>query len=60
MGKVSLCAAGTDKYGVAVAEVPDTHPSEPSQAPPVLYSGLAWLLWTIPSPLAPLVLRVRN
>ena len=28
MGKVSLCAAGTDKYSVAVAEVPDTHPSE--------------------------------
>ena len=32
MGKVSLCAAGTDKYGVAVAEVPDTHPSEPTIA----------------------------
>ena len=51
MGKVSLCAAGTDKYGVAVAEVPDRHPSEPtiavvadyvgaSQATPVPYNGL--------------------
>ena len=52
MGKVSLWPAGTDKYGVAVAEVPDTHPSEPtiavvadhvgaSQATPVPYYGLA-------------------
>ena len=52
MGKASLRAAGTDKYGVAVAEVPDTHPSEPtiavvadhvgaSQATPVPYYGLA-------------------
>ena len=35
MGKVSLCAAGTDKYGVAVAEVPDTHPSEAT----IIYSS---------------------
>ena len=27
---------------------------------PVLYPGLAWVLETIPSPLAPLALRVKN
>ena len=56
---------------VAVAEVPDRHPSEAtiavvadhvvaSQATPVPYYWLTWLLWTIPSPLAPLALLVRN
>ena len=32
MGKVSLRAAGTGKYGVEVAVAGDTHPSEPTIA----------------------------
>ena len=37
MGKVSLCAAGTGKISVAVAEEPDGHPLEPQT--PVVADG---------------------
>ena len=71
MGKVSLCAAGTGKISVAVAEEPDGHPLEP-QTPVVADGGgtlvsesspAPWTLLgpgTIPSALPPLALRAKN
>ena len=74
MGKVSLCAAGTGKNSVAVAEEPDGHPLEPQT--PVVADGTShvgtpvsesspapWTLLgpgTIPSALPPLALRGKN